>query len=250
MSAGSMGAGPEIERDQRAAEYVLGTLSFDERAAFELERAVDPATARAVTAWEERLGPLALAVPDETPPDHVWPGIAGALARAAAPGAAAASPAHPPTPANDDRVIRLGAQVRRWRLAAGGTGLLAAGLALFVAVGGRRDEPAPGTRYLAVVQSGGALPALVLRIDTKAGTAEVRPVGAETPSGKSLELWYIGAGASPKAIGLVGPAATRIALPAETAASGLIAVTVEPPGGSPNGTPTGPVVYSGTLIRE
>ncbi|TXM94387.1 hypothetical protein FV219_18720, partial [Methylobacterium sp. WL122] len=75
-----MGAGPEIERDQRAAEYVLGTLSFDERAAFELERAVDPATARAVTAWEERLGPLALAVPDETPPDHVWPGIAGALA--------------------------------------------------------------------------------------------------------------------------------------------------------------------------
>ena len=230
--------GPEAARDLRAAEYVLGTLSVDERAAFDLERAVDPATARAVAAWEARLGPLALAVPAETPPDHVWPRIARAL-----------TPSGPSqAPALDDRVIRLGAQLRRWRLAAGGAGLLAAGLALFVAVGGRRE--APGTRYLAVVQSGGALPALVLRIDTETGTAEVRPVGAETPAGKSLELWYIGAGAAPKAIGLVGAAATRIALPAETAANGLIAVTVEPPGGSPNGAPTGPVVYSGTLIRE
>ena len=239
-----MSAGPETERDLRAAEYVLGTLSFDERAAFALERVVDPATARAAAAWEDRLGPLALAVPAEIPPDHVWSGIAGALK------AAVASPVPAPTAANDDRVIRLGAQLRRWRLAAAGAGLLAAGLALFVAAGGRRDEPAPGTRYLAVVQGGGALPALVVRIDTASGTAEVRPVGAETPAGKSLELWYIGAGASPKAIGLVGAAATRIALPAETAASGLIAVTVEPPGGSPNGAPTGPVVYSGTLIRE
>jgi anti-sigma-K factor RskA len=247
-------AGPETERDLRAAEYVLGSLSPDERAAFELERVVDPATARAVAAWERRLGPLALAVPAEMPPDHVWPRIAGALTGADAIPApaplASAPPAPAPTAANDDRAIRLVRQVRRWRLVAAGTGLLAAGLALFVAVGGRRDEPAPGTRYLAVVQSGGALPALVLRIDTATGTAEVRPVGAETPSGKSLELWYIGSGASPKAIGLVGASATRIALPAETAASGLIAVTVEPPGGSPNGAPTGPVVYSGTLIRE
>ncbi len=239
-----MSAGPEMERDLRAAEYVLGSLSPEERAAFELERAVDPATDRAVTDWEERLGPLALAVPPETPPDHVWARIAGAATIAGAP------PAHAPVAANDDRIVRLGAQVRRWRLAAAGAGLLAAGLALFVAVGGRPGEPAPGSRYLAVVQSGGALPALVLRIDTASGTAEVRPVGAETPSGKSLELWYIGSGASPKAIGLVGAAATRIALPAETAASGLIAVTVEPQGGSPNGTPTGPVVYSGKLIRE
>ncbi|WP_246688375.1 hypothetical protein [Methylobacterium sp. WL119] len=57
-----MSAGPETERDLRAAEYVLGSLSPDERAAFELERVVDPATARAVAAWERRLGPLALAV--------------------------------------------------------------------------------------------------------------------------------------------------------------------------------------------
>ena len=230
--------GPEAERDLRAAEYVIGSLPPEERTAFELERVVDPATARAVAAWSERLAPLALVAPAVAPPDHVWPRIAGALR----PGAPAATA--------DDRVIRLGAQVRRWRLAAAGAGLLAAGLALFVAVGGRRDEPAPGTRYLAVVQSGGALPALVVRIDTASGTAQVRPVGAEAPSGKSLELWYIGAGAAPKTIGLVGASATRIAVPAETAASGLIAVTVEPAGGSPNGTPTGPVIYSGKLIRE
>jgi anti-sigma-K factor RskA len=31
-------------------------------------------------------------------------------------------------------------------------------------------------------------------------------------------------------------------------AKGVFAVTVEPPGGSPSGDPTGPVVYSGPLI--
>lgn len=229
-----MSGGPDSERDLRAAEYVLGSLSAEERAAFERERALDTATARAVTDWERRLAPLALVVPPQTPPGHVWPRIAGAL---------------PPRAANDDRMMRLDAQLRRWRLATAGTGLLAAGLALFVALGSR-PEPAPGGRYLAVVQGGGALPALVVRVDTVSGIAQVRPVGAEAPAGKSLELWYVGGGAAPKTLGLVGAATTRVALPAGTAADGVIAVSVEPPGGSPSGAPTGPVVYTGRLIEE
>lgn len=231
--------GPEESgRDLRAAEYVLGTLSDVERAAFELERTVDPATAGAALAWELRLAPLSLAAPAESPSPDLWTRIARAL------------PPRVPTAANDDLAIGLRRQVRLWRTASAGAGLLAAGLALFVAVGLRRPEDVPGTRYLAVVQGGGALPAMVVRIDTAAGTAEVRPVGAEAPAGKSLELWYVGAGAAPKALGLVGTAATRVALPAGAGADGVIAVSVEPPGGSPSGAPTGPVVYTGTLLRD
>ncbi|WP_375463641.1 anti-sigma factor domain-containing protein [uncultured Methylobacterium sp.] len=229
----------EGERDLRAAEYVLGTLSAAERAAFERERTVDPATAGAVLAWELRLAPLSLAAPAAIPSPDLWTRIARAL------------PPRGDTAANDDRVLRLGAQVRRWRLAAAGAGLLAAGLALFVAVDRRSpDAVAPGTRYLAVVQGGGALPAMVVRIDTAAGTAQVRPVGAEAPAGRSLELWYVGAGAAPKTLGLVGGAVTQVALPPGTAADDVLAVSVEPPGGSPSGAPTGPVVYTGKLIRE
>ena len=31
-------------------------------------------------------------------------------------------------------------------------------------------------------------------------------------------------------------------------AGGLLAVSVEPPGGSPSGAPTGPIVYTGELV--
>ena len=128
-----------------------------------------------------------------------------------------------------------------------GAGLLAAGLALFVAVGLRPEQE--GGRYLAVVQGGGALPALIVRVDTRTGTAQVRPVGAEAPAGRNLELWYVGA-EGPKPIGLVGVASNRVTLPAGASPDGVIAVSVEPPGGSPTGQPTGPVIYTGKLIPE
>ncbi|RZK78941.1 MAG: hypothetical protein EOO66_30530, partial [Methylobacterium sp.] len=51
------------ERDLRLAEYVLGTLPLPERAAVDLELAVDPAARAARDAWERRLAPLALGAP-------------------------------------------------------------------------------------------------------------------------------------------------------------------------------------------
>lgn len=103
-----------------------------------------------------------------------------------------------------------------------------------------------------MVTSGGAAPALIVSIDTASGTARVRPVAAEAPAGGSLELWYVGAGQAPKSLGLIGRDAQRLALPAgaDSLAAGTFAVSAEPAGGSPTGQPTGPVVYSGKLIRE
>ncbi|WP_204262622.1 anti-sigma factor [Methylobacterium sp. BTF04] len=229
------------ERDLRAAEYVLGTLTLTERAAMDLELAVDPAARAAVAAWESRLAPLTLTAPEAVPGARVWQAIVEAL-----PGTTSRT-----GPANDNRVLALSRSVRHWRLIAGGVGALAAGLALFIAVGLR--GPGPGdARYVAVVSSGGEAPALLVSIDTAAGTVRVRPVGAQTPTGRSLELWYVGAGQPPKTLGLIGKDAQRLALPAtaDALAAGTFAVSVEPAGGSPTGQPTGPVVYSGKLIRE
>ena len=217
------------EAELRAAEYVLGTLDAGERAAMEREAADDPAAWARLAEWERRLAPLAGAVAAVDPPARVRAAVLRALPDAGA-----------------DRVVALRRQVRRWRAAAVGAGSLAAGLALFVAVVGPRPEAG---RYLAVVQTGGALPALIVRIDTAAGTAQVRPVGAETPAGRSLQLWYVGA-AGPKPLGLVQGTPSRVTLPPDASAEGAIAVSVEPPGGSPSGQPTGPVVYTGKLIAE
>lgn len=272
MSGGAGGTPDPAGRDLRAAEYVLGTLDADERAAFERERAADPAAEAAVRAWERRLAPLARAVPEAEPGGGVWQGIAGRIARTgAATNAADSAPAHaeappagvpgpgPDSAANDNRLRDLRRQLRLWRFTAAGTGLVAAGLALLVLTGG----PRPGSgqpeakgegedRYVAVVTSAGDLPALIVSVDTAAGTARVRPVAAQAPSGRSLELWYVGPGAAPKPLGLLGDEATRLRLPPEAGRSGagLIAVSVEPPGGSPTGQPTGQVIYTGKLIRE
>jgi len=253
--SGGSGRPEPAERDLRAAEYVLGTLDAGERAAFELERAVDPATEAAVRAWERRLAPLARAVPAVEPPAHLWPEIAREIAR----GTAADDPAPRPdqaSAANDNRLRDLRRQLRLWRFTAAGAGLAAAGLALVVLtgsprLGGERAGGAEG-RYVAVVTSAGDLPALIVSVDTGAGTARVRPVAAQAPAGRSLELWYVGQGAAPKPIGLVEGEATRIRLPPEAGrgGDGVIAVSVEPPGGSPTGKPTGQVIYTGKLIRE
>lgn len=219
--------------DLRAAEYVLGTLDARERAVIEGEAARDPVVQARIRAWEQRLNPLAETVGAQTPPPRVRAAVLRALP----------NPGYADAREIDDLRVRL----RRWRIAAGGAGLLAAGLALFLAVGPSRAPS--GGRYLAVVQGGGTLPALIVQVDMRTGLAQVRPVGAEAPADRSLELWYVGA-QGPRPLGLVGAGTSQVRLPAGTAPDGVIAVSVEPPGGSPTGQPTGPVVYTGKLIAE
>lgn len=228
---------PDFEHEMRAAEYVLGTLDPRERAELERATARDPAAAERLRDWERRLAPLMGAIPAIAPPPHLRSAVLRAVSDRARP----------------DPLVMLRRRLHRWQMATGGAGLLAAGLALFVAIApGQRSGSGGATQtaqYLAVVQSAGALPALIVRIDLQTGTALVRPVGAEAPAGRSLELWYVGAGGT-KSIGLVGATPSRIALPKGASADGVIAVSVEPQGGSPSGQATGPVVYTGKLIPE
>ncbi len=238
MSAPDAMSAPD-DPDLRAAEYVLGTLSAAEREAYRRDRAASPALQAAERAWEARLAPLAGAVPEVAAPPGAWEGIAARVARETS------RPAAP--------VVDLRPALRRWRRAALAAGSLAAGLAVFIAV--ERLAPAPETaQYLAVVNRGGELPALVVRVDTRAGTVQVRPLAAEAPRDRSLELWVVPAAGAPRSLGLVrNEAGARFPLPAGDKAlleGASLAVTVEPPGGSPSGAPTGPVVYSGRLVRD
>ena len=70
----------------------------------------------------------------------------------------------------------------------------------------------------------------------------------ETPENKSLELWVINEGAAPKSMGVIGNDPKKLTAP--VIANATFAVTVEQPGGSPDGKPQGPIVYSGKLIQE
>ena len=58
--------------DRLAREYALGTLAGSARRRFERVLRQSPAAARAVGAWQERLGGLAGAVPGMQPGESVW----------------------------------------------------------------------------------------------------------------------------------------------------------------------------------
>ncbi|TXM78429.1 hypothetical protein FV218_03075 [Methylobacterium sp. WL69] len=228
------------DRDIQAAEYVLGTLPLAERLAFARALATEVDLQAAVARWQIRLTPLADTVPEVAPPAGLWLRIRAAL-----------SPA-----GEDPRVQSLARSLRRWRLGALGALALAAGLALALGLGRFLPPADPEAgQYVAVVNRGGELPALVVRVDTRRGLAQVRSVAADTPREKSLELWYIAGGGTPRSLGLVEAGRASLALPEAAREdarldTALLAVTVEPPGGSPSGAPTGPIVYSGKLLRD
>ena len=68
---------PEL-REAAAGEYALGTLTRDERAAFESLLAVSHDLQRDVERWREHLNVFNEQLPPVTPPAHVWQGIAEA----------------------------------------------------------------------------------------------------------------------------------------------------------------------------
>jgi len=230
------------ELDIAAAEYVLGTLPAAERARFASRLAAEPELRDAVRFWGARFFPLDEAVPPEAPPLELW----GAIERQTGARETAAAAAG----ATD--VVSLRRRLAFWRGAALAGGALAAGLAAFTLLdrAAVSDLPAAG-RYVAVVDTGGREPALIAEVDTATGLIRVRSLAAETPEGRSLQLWHIAEGQGPRSLGVLqagSEAQTIQDAPSAGPVDGLIAVSVEPPGGSPSGAPTGPVVYSGRLI--
>jgi anti-sigma-K factor RskA len=228
------------ERDDTAAEYVLGTLPADERARFAERMKSDAALRTAVSRLQARLAPLDETASAETPRPEVWQ----AIERLTAGGGAAAPEAAP------SNVVELRRTIAFWRGATFVAGALAAGLAAFVVIDRLSVPVAPeGGRYVAVVDTGGHEPALIAEVDTATGVIRVRTVGAQTPAGHSLELWHVAEGHEPRSLGIL-----KAGLDAQTIqdvagpVDGVIAVSVEPEGGSPSGAPTGPIVYTGRLI--
>jgi anti-sigma-K factor RskA len=118
------------DRDLLAAEYALRLAEGVELEEARARAASDPDFAAAVAAWEERLQPLADALPPVEPGAAVWT----AVERAA--GAA-------PAAANDNQAA-LNRRLKRWRLY--GAGVSRAGSEPRRGAGDRRDAPAPGQR--------------------------------------------------------------------------------------------------------
>jgi anti-sigma-K factor RskA len=220
-------ADPEA-RDALAAEYVLGTLEAREAGAVAAALPRDPALAEAVARWEARLAPLiALAAP-EAPPPGLWDRIEAALD----------PPARPAAPPLWRRLLDP------WRIGALGATAVAAGLAALLLF-----RPAPAPMLMTVLLTDRDQPAWLVQADREAirlASLNTRPA----PPDRVLELWALPQGATaPTSLGLI-PADGRITVRPATIRPHpgmLIEITLEPPGGSPIGRPTGPVQFIGRL---
>ena len=181
----------------------------------------------------------------------------------------------PPQPDQDTAPVQLAERVARWRAATMLTTALAACLLAVVVIWETIPDQLPallqprtaefvGTAevrlprpaaFVAVLQRNAALPAFLLTFDLDKRMLAVRTVGAERPAGKSYELWLVSDKyPTPRSLGLIGAAPYTVQQPdpeydAVVINRATYEVSLEPEGGSPTGTPTGPVLYSGKLLQ-
>jgi anti-sigma-K factor RskA len=225
----------------RYAEYVLGVLDADERAAVERETAESDAAAVAVAIWRRRLLPLSAEVPAREPPPYVWERIRARLGQER-PGR---------LPQAEERV-GWWESLRFWRWSSLATAaLLLVCLALLLVP--RRPAP-PAVPYMAAAleQANGQVRWTAF-MDLEQARMVVVPAPAATfPAGRAPQLWLIPRGRQPISVGVIsarGPSTLPLgsALLAQLGPTAVLAVSVEPPGGSPTGQPTGPVVATGAI---
>jgi anti-sigma-K factor RskA len=214
--------------DRLAAEYVLGTLRGAARRRLERWRASSGFVEQRCTFWEERLLPLLHELRPLPPPAHVWRAIQARLAL----------PVSVPR-ATSWRSFALAASV-----------LLVTALAALLLW--RSLAPGRAVEVATISAPSGALMWQV-EVSGRAGEAHRLNVRAGAfathPDGRDYELWALPASGKPVSLGVlpVHAAALHRALSSAQAralaGSLKLAVSVEPPGGSPSGQPTGAIVF-------
>jgi anti-sigma-K factor RskA len=218
-----------------AAEYVLGVLGAEDRRAAQQRMTHDQAFASEVAFWEERLGVFADAVAPVAPPDRAWSRLARAIRL--------------PDPSKPRE--SLWQSLTFWRSFAIGAAVIAAaslGALTFIEI-----APAPRAPLLATLGAANGQPAFVAAVNAGSTSLTVVPAALLTQDPRAMELWLIPAGDKPHSLGLIVPGrAVRIELPRELTGritpDTALAVSMEPPGGSPSGRPSGPVIASGKLM--
>jgi anti-sigma-K factor RskA len=217
--------------DMLAAELALGVLGGVERAMAQSRAMHEPAFAALVVQWEERLAPWAVEIAEVTPSPQVWNRISAAL----------------PTAPNQKQ--GLWQNLAFWRGLTLATGALAAvciGILIYLG-----NAPQPQQPLFAAIDGGGHHH-FVATLDKNSGSVAVVPASFSADATRVPELWLIPSDGKPRPLGLLrADRAVTLTLSREMLAravsNAVLAVSLEPPGGSPTGAPTGPVIATGKL---
>lgn len=225
---------PELQM-RLAAEYVLGTLHGPARTRFEHLLANDPSLRARVAGWEQRLGVWGVAVKPVPVPAYVWEKVRVRIGHA------------PATPAR---------KTNWWQWWSFGSTVAAAVLAVALVTHPSAPQ-APAFNDLAVLASDAKVPSWIVRVDQGRKTLQLSGLNAQAvPPGKTLELWSIPTQGAPMSLGVMSIQNGFAVLTLNSTQQRrlqqavVLAISLEPTGGSPTGLPTGPVLYTGDLVSS
>lgn len=228
---------PAERDDALAAEYVLGVLPGSEHEQVAARIGRDAVFAGLVAAWETTLAPLAADVKPELPPERVWTVVENALFE---------------QPEMQTTATGWWSSLALWRGLAFGAVLLAVGSLVYPQIANQGTGEA--SRLTATLQSDETADKFVAGYDRGSNELVLTALNQVPESGRDYELWLIDGDAAPVSLGVVpGGQSARVAVPqslrAKLVAGNLLAVSLEPQGGSTTGAPSGPVVAAGKISR-
>ncbi len=177
----------------RYAEYALGVLDADPRAAVAQEILVNEQAAAAVALWQRQLAPLAEDIGEITPAAYLWSGIRQALQLDAP-----TPPAQRPS---------LWENLRLWQWIGAGTSLVAAACLVLLVVTPLRQQPPPSVvtagLMVSTIKQENGIASWTATMDLQRKQIIVVPAspGAIAPD-RSTELWLIPHGQKPVPVGV------------------------------------------------
>jgi anti-sigma-K factor RskA len=262
---------PEL-LDRLAASYALGTLRGRPRNRFEaMAREQAPVRAAALI-WQARLSSMAELQYSAQPAPAVWTRIDNLVraekenrsmqaARAAAVPPTFAPPASSPGSWLSSLLV--------WRSAAA-LGVAATVAALVIGINTREQlgqqlgsqiaalrtqlQATPQIEYVAVLSDDKSAASILVTFDAKNRKLVLQRVGGYTEAGdKSLQLWALPPAGGPRSLGVLGgdKVLNFTAAEGDVREVPTLAISLEPKGGVPSaGGPTGPVLFTGTLIQK
>lgn len=266
------GTPPDIPEELHilAGEYVLGVLDAAEMRAVRRRAREDAALGAAIADWERRLAPLGDMLTPRAPPPALWDRLERSIAELPPEADWAERPelrALPslPRPVDPPRAAEVTPLVPRrgraprprrvwpWQFATAASLALAAALALplLVPAVAVRLHLAPPEQYAALVPTGSQTGGSFLALAQPGGAVVLTALATvQVPAGHDLELWILRPGeTTPGSLGVLPAGGRDLRLPSMPPDGTQLMISLEPPGGSPTGAPSGPVLYAGALAR-
>lgn len=225
-------------RNALVAEYVLGLLSASEHARVGNLIDNDQALRAERDFWVSRFSPLNDEFVETPVPAHLYSAIAARVFGGQA---------------NAGTKSSFWESLMVWR------GIAAGALAVAVAaVGFNLAQPAPDvgaltTQLVAALEEEGSNVKFVALYDGS-GNVRLTALSGDAVPDKDFELWAIQGGNSPVSMGVIPVNARSTVTVSPDIMAGLgdgsvLAITLEPKGGSPTGNPTGPIVAKGAVTE-